>query len=363
MKFTVSQSALMRSVSMVSKVLVRNSTVPTLAGILVRARDGMIELQATDLNNSMRNGVAASVEEEGAAVVSGTLLQGIVKNLPDAAVSFDMREGETMLTMSCKRSKYRLHTLPVEDFPEFPEFERKSSVELPGTIITGMAEQVRRATSKDASRPILTGVLVSVSGDEVTLAATDSYRLHVSRSRMSEPCGELSAVMPSFALTDALSAAPGMDIIKVGLGDAQISLEFGTTVYVARRIDGQFPDFNRLLPAGYGTRVIVGVPEMKESLRRVSVVAKTNPSVRLDIADGELVMSAQQADAGDASESVACDTEGSPMSIAINHHYLSDALAGADGELSLQLNGPMQPLVAKSLGAVEYTFLIMPVRM
>lgn len=363
LKFTVSQTAMMRAVSVVSKVLASNATIPALAGVLIRAEGGNVELQATDINASMRHAVQASVEEEGATVASGKVLASVIKNLPDQAVTFDIPEGSTTLIITCGRSKYRLTTIPVADFPEFPDFEATGSVELPSTILIDMANRVFRSLSKDNSRPVLQGMYISVSGTSAKMAATDSYRLSKAEATLNEPCGEFETVVPGIAARDILSAVPGVEMVKIGTGDSQVMFSFGTTTYVSRKIDGTFPNFEQLIPRSFTTETRVGQEEFMSALRRVSVVARANPSVRMDVSEKEMALSASSPEQGESHEVIDCDTEGNEMSITLNHHFLSDCLQGADGEVTVRMNGPMQPAVFQTYGSVSYTCLLMPVRM
>ena len=176
MKFTVSQSSLATALAIVSKGL-NSSTLPILQGVYVRADEGALEFQTTDLNISVRHRIAANVEEPGAVVIPGRVLQNMVRNLPDAAVSFE--EMDHVVVVSCGKATYRLNTLSANDFPEFPELAVSSQVELPRDVLQSMVDKVYKVTSKDKSRPLLQGILLTVEDNALRLVATDSYRLAV----------------------------------------------------------------------------------------------------------------------------------------------------------------------------------------
>ena len=164
MKFTVSQSSLAKAIAVVSKGIGAQSTLPVLGGVFLRAEAGSIEFQTTNTTISIRHSIAANVEEEGAT-------------LPDAAVTFEDTGG--YMSISCEKSNFRLMTLNANDFPEFPEIETEQQVELPSGILSSMVDKVYKVTSKDTSRPILAGVLLTVENNTIRLVATDSYRLAV----------------------------------------------------------------------------------------------------------------------------------------------------------------------------------------
>lgn len=368
MKFAVSQSALSRALVVVAKGMANNASIPSLAGIYIKAEDGTLEFQTTDMTISIRHRIPANVEESGATVVSGRLLQGIVKTLPDTAVQFDLREGDRVVAISCGRSRFRLNTLPASDFPDFPEYELSRTVELPSALLADMVSRVYKVTSKDTSRPILQGVLLSVEGATLRLVATDSYRLAVVEGTCDGDGAEeaFSTIVPGVTFHDVLSVPSMTERIMVGTTESQVVFSFGNTTYISRKIEGTFPNYRQLLPQSYTTRSTLDVAEFSAALKRVSVVAQANPSVRLDVdADGQLVrLSASSPDQGESSEEVNADIEGSTMSIALNYHYVFDCVGalGQSKEVSLELQGPMQPGIFRAEGALRYLYLLMPVR-
>lgn len=368
MRFTVSKSALQKALAVVVKGASSNTTMPIIAGVLFRASEGTLELQTTDLAISIRHSVAANVEESGETVVSAKMISSIVKNLPDAPVTFD--GAGSVLEMSCDRSiRYTLNTLPAQDFPSFPEVAPESSVELPLGILTDMVDSVFRVTSKDTSRAALCGILLTVEENLVRLVACDSYRLavvdaHVETSSLS---GSFDAIVPGQAFRDAVSAMAGEEAVLVGVTGTQVLFSAGTTTFVSRRIEGNYPDYNRLIPASCSTSVKLPVEAFSEALKRVAPMATTNPSVRLDVdVDGGLItMSSGAVDAGEARVEVDAPGTGENVRIALNDRYLQECLTAApdDESLDLELQGSMKPAVFKSYGAVNYLYLVMPVHL
>lgn len=367
MRFTVSQTALQKALSVVIKGTAASSTLPILTGIKITAGEGTLEFQATDLDISLKHRIPANVEDGGTTVVSGKMIAGIVKSLPDAPVTFDS-EGNSV-RLSCQRSKFNLNTLDPTDFPEFPAVEAERSVELPAGVLATMVDRVYRVVSRDLSKPILGGIYLTVDENLVRLVATDSYRLAVcdttlETSTLTEP---FSMIVTGSAFHDALSIADADAPVLIGAAASQAVFSFGDTVYVSRRIEGTFPDYRQLLPKSCSTSLELPVEEASEGLRRVSLVAAQNPRVRFDIdADGDLVtMSAMDSDVGDASEQVEVPVEGSSVAIGLNHRYVSDCLSAVSDreKVLLELQGEMQPAVFKSFGTPNYLQLIMPTRL
>lgn len=374
MKFSVSQSALEKALSVVSKGMGTGSTIAALSGIDIKAGEGSLEFHTTDLNISIRHRIAANVEEEGETVVSGKILLSIVKTLPDAAVSFETTSNACEI--SCAKSRFRLNTLDPKEFPDFPAFRLNRSIELPSGLLTKMVDKVYKVTSRDASRPILSGVMLTVENNVIRLVATDSYRLAVCDSNTETSSSEkpFQTIVPGQVFHDVLATPSMTDTILVGITEnsdggegSQVVFQFGETTYIARKIEGTFPDYRQLLPKSCNCSLKLAIDTLSSALKRVSVVAQANPSVRFDVdADAGLVrLSAGSPDQGDSSEILDADVDGESLSIALNYHYVFDCVNAASGqdEITLELQGSMQPAIFKSYANINYLYLLMPVRM
>lgn len=367
MQFTVSQSALAKAIAVVAKGVASNASQPILAGIKISADEGSLEFQSTNTTTSIRHSIPANVEESGQTVVSGKTLLDVVKHLPDAAVTFD--DDGTQTKVVCQRSHFRLNTLDPDDFPAFPTLEPDRMVDLPSELLGSMVDKVYKVTSKDTSRPILSGVLLTVENNTVRLVATDSYRLAVcdSSTQTAEETEPFEAIVPGALFHEVLSLPSMTERVQIGLTQSQVVFTFGGTTYVTRRIEGNFPNFRQLLPSTQSVTVNFDAHQLAQALRRVSVIAQKNPSVRFDIdADGKLLkLSAASPDQGEASEMIGVEVEGASMSIALNFHFVLDCVGAvaSDSDVSLELQGSMQPAVFKSYSAINYLYLLMPVRM
>lgn len=367
MKFSVSQSSLEQALSIVGKGMASNSTLPILSGIYLKVRQGTLTLEATDLTISIRHETPANVEEEGEVVVSGKILANIVKTLSNAAVTF--RDEGSLLTITCEKSTFRLNTLESSDFPEFPQYSLERSIELPSDLLTRMVDKVYRVTSRDSSRPVLGGVLLSVVDNTIRLVATDSYRLAIcdSNTETSTSEEEFVTLVAGTTLHEVLTMPSLEERILIGTTQSQVVFSFGTTTYVARRIEGTFPNYKQLLPSSCNTSVTIDVEGFSAALKRVSVIALANPSVRFDIdADGKVMkLSASSPDQGESTELLPVEVTGESVAIALNYHYVFDCVNAASNErqITLELQSTMQPGIFKSYGRINYLYLLMPVRM
>ena len=229
MKFTVSQTSLSDAIAIVQKGIASSSTLPILSGVLVRARDGVLEFQTSNYTTSIRHRIAAHVEEEGETVIPCKMLSNLIKTLPDAPVYFETVDRQ--IAIACMKAHVRLNTLDAADFPEFPAYAIESAVELPQNILSDMAARVWRVTSTDKARPILGGIHMTVENNTIRLVATDSFRLAVCDTQVETSSleGSFELNVPAEAMNDALSIMHEEPSIMVGATDTQVVFEAGNT--------------------------------------------------------------------------------------------------------------------------------------
>ena len=365
MKVSIARGELLESLSVVGKGMSARSTLPILSGILFTASGGEIQLQATDLEVSVRNTAPALVEKEGQVVVPGKLLSDIVRSLPEAAVTIET-EGETA-HIRCQHSSFTVKTLNPADFPKFPEVAVDKSIELPSSTMSSMVKQVSRAVSRDETRAILTGILLVIEGPTVRMVATDSYRLAVREIVLEKVAGEdTEVVIPGKALDEVTRLSGDSETIVLGVSENQIVFEFGNTVFVTRRIEGSFPNYKQLIPKESATNAIVSGEEITAAVKRVSLMALHNTPVKVSISvsDQTLSLSATTQDVGDASEDLMVKAEGEDTDIAFNHGFLMDGLASAGTEnVKLEVQNHLKPGLLKTVGDEGFLYLLMPVRL
>ena len=366
MKFTVSQSSLLKALSVVAKGMGNNSTLPILSGIYLRAENGAVELQTNNLSISIRHVVAANVEEPGETVVSGKVLINIVKNLSDSAVTFE--DAGRTVTISCDKSTFRLNTLSARDWPAFSELEPERTIELPSELLSRMVDKVYRVTSKEPTRQFLQGIQITVEDNTIRLVATDSFRLAVCDSTVeAAPDEPFCSVILGSVFHDVLSMPTLTDTISLSTTQSQAVFSFGTTTFVTRLLEGNFPSYRQLLPSSCSTAVTLDAASFSAALRRVSAIAQQNASIRLDAdADGALLrLSSSSPEQGESSETMPCEVEGQTVTIGFNYHYVLDCMNAASdfGEVRLELQGSTQPGIFKCNGKVNYLYLLMPMRL
>jgi DNA polymerase-3 subunit beta len=363
LKVTCSREELTRALGVDSRGGSTRTTVQILAGILLQASGGKLELAATDMELSLRTSLEAQVEAEGSVVVPGRLLLELARLLPDAEVGIEHQLEDAAVVMQAGSAGYRLHTYTAEDFPRLPEAEAAERHEVDRETLLETVARVSRSASRDESRPVLTGVLMRFEPGKLVMAATDSYRLSVKETPIKGTVPELEAIVPARALGELTRVAQAGEQIQLGVHENQVVFSTGDALLTTRRIDGQFPNYNQLVPDAFDHELSLPREELLDVVRRVSVMAQRNSPLRLRFADGELTVSAQTQDIGEARESLPVPFSGEPLEIGFNAEFLRDGIESVVGEqLRMKLISPLRPAVLQG-EADDFLYLIMPIRL
>jgi len=366
MKLTCAKEELAEKLQVAGRGVSTRASVQILAGILLRAAGGQLSLSATDMEISLRVSLDAQVEDEGSVVIPGRLLVDIVRLLPAGEVTISHRAEEGVVELVCGTASYRLHTYAAEDFPRLPEVDASTAFTVDKEAFVDTIAKVSRSASRDESRPVLTGVLVRFEGDKLVMAATDSYRLSVKETALPEgPGREVEAIVPARALAELARIAQGGDpgSLQVGVQENQVVFGVADVWLTARRIDGQFPNYKQLLPETFEAEVTMPREEFLDVVRRTSVLAQRKSPLRLRFEDGELTVSAQTQDVGEARESLPISYSGETIEIGFNAEFLRDGLESvSDDSVRVKLISPLRPGLIHG-ESDDFLYLIMPIRL
>jgi len=366
LKLVTKREELVSKLSIVSRAVSTRAATQAFSGILLDAGEAGVALAATDGEMGLRTALDAEVSSTGAALLPGRLLAELARSLGDADVEIELRESERDVEIRSAGSSFHLRLLPAEDFPSLPD-QGEQPLRIPATALAETVELVAPAASRDDMRPVLTGVLVSAAGEEMTMVATDSYRLAVKRTELESAVGgELEANIPARALRELgrIVTAEGTEAVSVGLLPNQAVFEAGPILLNTRLIDGQFPNFRQLLPESYEHDVRLERPEFLEVVRRVSQLAQRNAPLRLSFASGELKISASTPDVGDAEETMPAAFEGEPLEIGFNPEFLREGIESVAGDgIVLRLISPLRPGLLQPVDNEDFRYLVMPIRL
>ncbi|TMK39171.1 MAG: DNA polymerase III subunit beta [Actinobacteria bacterium] len=366
MKIELKTADLLSDLQSAARVASTRSAVQALAGVQVVAEEA-VELRATDVEVGLRLPLRAEVSRPGTVVLPARLMLDVARSLPADEVSLEARATEQDVEVVSGSATFHIRTLRAEDFPPLPDANDEDAVTVPAAEFVATIAQVARSASRDETRPVLTGILVSASGSELRMVATDSYRLSIKETKLEQPlAGELEANVPARALQELARLVAQLEAqeLRVSARQNQIVFAIDGAVLSSRLIEGQFPNYRQLLPDSVEHELRLAGGEFAEVVRRISLLAQKNAPLRLGFREGEVTVSAQTPDVGEASEAVPVDFHGESFEIGFNPEFLRDGLESVEsGDLVLKLISPLRPGLIESADQGGFVYLVMPIRL
>jgi DNA polymerase III subunit beta len=368
-KLSVMQENLARGLSVVSRAVSNRSTLPVLANVLLKTEDAGLKLTATNLEIGITYWVPGKIETDGATTVPAKLLTDLVNSLPAGdRVDLELQAGD-VLHLRCGRFESHIKGIDADEFPAIGAAGERPTTRIAQNVLRRALAETAFAAASDEARPILTGVLAKFEGDQLTLAAADNYRIAVKTIPILDAVPETSVVVPARALNElARILADVEDPVEVVLagGRNQILFHLDGIDLVSRLIDGQFPNYQQVVPQSHTTRAILDREELLRAVRPAALIAHESANiVKLQVnteSEPGITVSAN-AEVGDHVGQVEAAVEGDGTTIAFNARYLADVLTNVTADqFALELNGPLSPGVFKPVGDDHYIHVVMPVR-
>ena len=357
---------LVERLTAVSRVASGRSAMQPIAGVRLVAQSGSVALEAVDADLAIRKELPATVGGSGSLALPGKLLLDVARALPAPTVELTT-EDTGYVSVKSGSATFKLRALRDDDVPPLPPLDGEDPVTLSAGALRDTIAKVERAAARDATRLILTGVLVSATGDELRMVATDAYRLAVKETRLDTSIGGegLEATIPHRALGEIAKAGIADDAtIELRRHESRIIVRWEGTTLVSRLLDGQFPNYRQLLQENFTSEVIISTEELSQALRRVSLLAQKSARLRLKFTEGELLIAAQTQDVGEASESIPAPWKGEELEIGFNPDYLRAGLENVDTDtVRLRLINPVRPMVLEATDDSAFTYLVMPLRL
>lgn len=363
MKFRAEREALADAVATAQRAVAsRTGALPVLSGLRVTLGAGSVELVGSDLELTIRVTTPAQGDGEGSVVLPARLFADILARLDADTVSVELVGEDARIEAG--RFATTLRTLSASDFPRLPEVPT-NGVRVEASALAEALRQVVPAASKDDARPILTGVLLAAQGDGLRLVATDSYRLAMR---------DLPGVSMLAADQKVLVGAKGLAEVQRLLGDGEIEVflaerevtfRVGSADVTTRLIEGDFPNYQQLIPAGYPNKLAVGRDALSAAVNRVRLVGQSRDTapIRLHMTADGVELSAIAQDVGEAHESVEGSFDGGELVVAFNAQFLLDGIESVGGsDITLETIDPLKPAVMRNVGSPDFLYLLMPVR-
>jgi len=371
MKVSLLQENLAKGVLMVERMVANKAQLPVLSNILLVTEMGKLKISATNLETGMNLWISSKVEKPGKITIPAKVFLELVSSLPKDTVILET-EGER-LKVVCGKFKAIINGILAEEFPEVPSLKggSKKGVEsliIKTDILESCVDQVAMAAGIDEARPIFTGVKWEISKD-IKLAATDGYRLSVKKIKGVKWVGDLKEmVVPARALMELTKIISKVDdeevLIAVTDKDKQLILALKDVEVVTRLIEGEFPDFEKIVPKSSSTTIEFDKEELTQAVRAAAIFARDSANiVKFKVIDSNLLISANAPQVGENEVKVSILQKGEDTEIAFNSRYLLEILSLIKAErLTLSMSGPLSPGVFKEVPDKDFLHIIMPVR-
>jgi DNA polymerase III subunit beta len=368
MELSVSKADLLRELQFFQGIVERKNTIPILANVLLEAKGDEVRLAATDLEVGLKSRCKAKVEKAGSLTLPAKKLFEIIKALPDTEVL--IQEDKNGVKVAAERFESRLQTMSRDDFPAMPDGSGTGDATLPRDTTRQMVAKTQFAITGEDTRYFLNGALLVLKPTEMSMVATDGHRLAlVTAPREAVPGGpdELRVIVQKKTLLElGRLLGEGGDVVSFEKGENHLFFRFADRVLVSRMIDGQFPAYERVIPKGNDKAVEFDRDRLTNAVKRVALLAnERSRSVKFQIDAGEVTVTSNSSEFGEAKEVIPVEYSGPPVTICFNAQYVLDFLAVAETDLVvLQFKDEMSQAVMKPVGAsgYDYTYVIMPMR-
>src|SRR3989441_5232233 len=350
MEVVIDRDVFVKGLQMVQNIVEPRQTLPILANVLLEADGEAVRVTATDLEVGARVTIPAKVASKGAITVSARKLGEIVKELPAAAVALRVTDNVSV-SLRCAGATYKLVGLAPDDFPPVVPASPASWVSLEGKTLREMLAQTSFAISHDETRYALNGILFVLQGKDVQMVATDGHRLAVSKRSLGRGVGGMTGIVPRKAVIEIMRVLGAGEDVQVAITENQFVLQMPNFVMTARLIEGQFPNYEAVLPKAHPGKMTVARTALVSALRRVSVMAdERNKPVKMTLTPGTLKLAASSQELGEAEETLEVEYVGGEVAIAFNSRYVLDALAPMEKDAAVfELKDGLSPGVVKSV--------------
>ena len=366
MKFSCEKYLLQSACGTASRAAASKSPIPALEGLLLQAAD-RLTVTGYDLKKGIYTQLEADVKEQGSVVVGARFFGEMIRRLPDGIVTIST-DVNNNVNVKCGKSEFNFMGISPEDYPEMPVVDGVNNIALPQKILGSMINQTIFAVADNDMRPIYTGTLFDIEGEELTMGAVDGYRLSKRSEKLETAKMEnCSFVVPGSALADIERiCGDSEELVKISVGAKHISFSIGETVVISRRLEGEFLNYKKSIPDSFKYTVKVDRGEFMSAIDRVAlIVSERNTSpVRMSFNDGSIDCLCVTP-IGRAEDVCTCEGSGEGLQIGFNDRYLKDALkAAGTEELNVCLNSASSPCVITAAdGSENFTYMILPVRL
>ncbi|MDR0403282.1 MAG: DNA polymerase III subunit beta [Treponema sp.] len=366
MKFTCERNVLLKEVAIAQEIIASKNAISILSNIYLETEDSVLVIRATDIKVNFETRIPVEVVEKGSTTVFGEKFLGILSAIPDGELEFEQKDINIVIRPRAKKIKFQLRCIASEKYPEFPAFNKEKFFEIPVRDYKDMIKQTIFAVSDDETRYFMNGVFFKKEGDKMIMVATDGRRLAYAEKITGEKVEDFGGVIiPPKILGILMRRAGDEGLIGISITDKNVFINFGSYKLSSVLIDGQFPNYQRVIPETQEYSFTVNRLETLEALKRVSLlVEQKSRRVYMGVAPGLMSVSSEESDIGNAKEEIPCKYDGEEVSIALNYRYIEEPFKVMEGEeISVYFTEASKAITIKPVPEKDFFHIVMPMNL
>jgi DNA polymerase-3 subunit beta len=366
MKFSCEKASLAREVSIAQEIVASKNALSVMSNVLLEARNGTLSIRATDIKVGFETTIPVEVSSPGSSTVFCDKLSGILSSLPEGEMEIEQDEQKVIIKPSFKKVRFQIKTISSEKFPELPEAPERSYFSVSSRDFKEMVIQSVFAVSNDETRYFMNGVFLEKVNGALIMVATDGRRLAFVKKEIGDTIPDFKGVIvPPKLLAIVARRAPDEGMIELAVTDKNLFIKFGNYRLSTVLIEGQFPNYQKVIPESQSSVVMVKRSDVLEALKRVSIfVEQKSHRTFFGLTPGVLVISSEESELGTAREELPCRYDGSELTIALNYKYIEDPLKAMNSDnILIEFTEAAKAITISPDPKGDYFHIVMPMQL
>ncbi len=366
MKFSFDRDALLKEISIAQEIIATKNAISILSNVLLQAENGSLTIRATDIKVNFETKIPVEIEEAGSTTIFCDKFMSIISSLPQGEIEFEQNDIKIHIRPATKKAKFQLKSITSDKFPEFTSPNNLSFFNIPVKEFKEMINQTVFSVSDDETRYFMNGVFMEKKDDKLQLVATDGRRLaYISKSFGISLPDFKGIIIPPKILNIINRRATDEGPLSIGVGEKNIFFRFANYEFSSVLIEGQFPNYNRVIPESQAYSFEVDSKELMEALKRVALlVEQKSRRIFLAVAPGTLTISSQETEIGTAKEEIPCRYDGEEITFALNYLYLEEPIKVLGSErITVEFTEAMKAITLKAQPEKDFFHIVMPMQM
>ncbi len=366
MKFSFDRDALLKEISIAQEIIATKNAISILSNVLLEASAGTLTIKATDIKVNFETKIPVDVSEEGSTTVFCDKFMSIISSLPQGEIEFEQKDIRITIRSATKKARFQLKSITSDKYPEFTSPNNLQFFEIPVKEFKEMINQTVFSVSADETRYFMNGVYMERVNDKIQLVATDGRRLAFIAKEFGIAIPEFKGVIvPPKILTIINKRATDEGPLSIAVGEKNIFFRFANYEFSSVLIEGQFPNYSRVIPESQSASFEVDTKDIMEALKRVALlVEQKSRRVYLTVAPGTLTISSQETEIGTAKEEIPCKYDGEEITIALNYLYVEEPIKVIGSErVKFEFTEAMKAVTVRSEPGKDFFHIIMPMQM